>query len=287
MIPAAAYAEFRSCQWRSVALPLAAVVLAIAGITDAGAEEDDRFKLSAGGFSVFRYDSIISLTARSVGLGVSFSPEDSLDLDPKQTVVRLDGRYRFSERHALTFSWYSITSDGARLLEDDIEWVDLIGNQIVIPAGTGITSSLGYDIYKVGYLWSFYHNDKVELSVGGGLHLTAAEVRLNAATTVSSVGLRSAEATVPLPVVSFKMNYDITPKLDWYLQAELFSIALGDWDGTYSDVQLGMEYRVFQNLGLGIGLASSSLKLIEDTRSVRFDFENRVTGVYLFATGHF
>jgi hypothetical protein len=38
----------------------------------------DKLKISAGGYSVFKYGSTIALTSKPVGLGVAFSPEDTL-----------------------------------------------------------------------------------------------------------------------------------------------------------------------------------------------------------------
>jgi hypothetical protein len=67
----------------------------------------------------------------------------------------------------------------------------------------------------------------------------------------------------------------------------LFAISVGDWDGTYSDLQLGIEYHLLQNLGVGIGLGSNSLKVVEETSKSRFDFDNRISGVNLFIAGYF
>ena len=71
------------------------------------------------------------------------------------------------------------------------------------------------------------------------------------------------------------------------MQAEVFSISAGGWDGTYSDLQLAIEYRALQHLGFGIGLGSSSLKVAEETNKSRFDFDNRISGINLFVSGYF
>ena len=265
----------------AVAVILLFVILA----TTAGAEESDRFQLSAGAFAIFRYASTTSLTASRSGLGVSFSPEDTFGWDAEQTVLRLDGRYRFSARHRLNFSWYRIGSRGNRGLIQDISWLDRNGDSIVIPIGARVTSSLDYDILKVAYLWSFYHNDKVELSAGAGLHVTTISIDLTAESTSSGVDASRADTTVPLPVVSLDLSYNVTPKFNWYLLAQLFSIRLGDWDGTYTDTQIGMQYRAFEHLGFGIGIGSNSLSVTEETGRTRFDFQNRITGLHLFVTG--
>jgi hypothetical protein len=272
---------------RRIAVPLAFAAMILLGINDVYAQDNDKFKFSAGGFSVFKFNSSMSLTSTSVGLGVAFSPEDSLGWKGEQTVLRLDGRYRFTDKHALAMSWYRMSSDGDRSIQKDIEWLGRDGNVITIPVGANVTSSLGYDIVKFAYLWSFYHSDKVELSAGGGIHLTDIGVNLEASITNNGISASRADTTVPLPVISFRLGYKVTPKLNWFLQTELFAISVGDWDGTYSDLQLGVEYQLLQNLGVGMGLGSNSLKLLEVTNKSRFDYSNRITGANLFISTNF
>ena len=272
---------------RRIAMLLAFAAVILVCFSDIQAQENDKFKFSAGSFSVFKYNSSMSLTSTTVGLGVAFSPVETLGWTGEQTVLRLDGRYRFTNKHSLSMSWYRIASDGERSIQKDIEWLGRDGNVITIPVGASVTSSFGYDIVKLAYLWSFYHSDKVELSAGGGLHLTDIGVNLEASVTSSGVSASSAEMLAPLPVVSFRLDYNVTPKLHWFLQAELFAISTGDWDGTYSDLQLGIEYRLLQNLGVGMGLGSNALKVLEETSSSRFDYSNRITGINLFVSANF
>ena len=251
------------------------------------AQDYQKFKISVGGYSVFNYDSAISLTETNAGVGVSFSPRDTLGLDGEETVFRLDGRYRFNANHALTFSWYKISADSNKTLLEDIEWVDEDGNTIVIPTGTSVTSSLGYDIYKIGYLWSFYHSDKVELAAGAGLHLAEVGVGLTIDSGLFDAKLRTAKSNLPLPVLSFMLDYNVTPKFDWFLRTQFFALELGEWKGLYSDFQLGMEYDVFENFGVGIGLGSNALDITEDSDSIRFNFDNRIIGIHFFVSANF
>ena len=251
------------------------------------AQDDEKFKLSVGGYSVFNYDSAMSLTETNVGVGVSISPRDTLGLDGEQTVFRLGGRYRFNSNHALTFSWYKIASDSDKTLLDDIEWVDEDGNTIVIPTGTAVSASLGYDIFKVGYLWSFYHSDKVELAAGAGLHLAKVDVGMAIDSGLFDAELRTAKSDLPMPVLSFMLEYNVTPKFDWFLKTQLFALELGEWGGVYSDIQLGMEYQVFERFGVGVALGSDGLDVAQESDNVRFNFDNRVTGLHIFVSANF
>ena len=261
----------------------------IVAINPVQAEETvpDKFRIALGGYSVFRYDSLMSLTEANLGAGISISPEDTLGLKTEQSVLRLDGHYRFNKKHALTYSWYSISSDGNKSLEKEIDWIDDEGNAITIPIGASVDTSLDYDIFKVGYLYSFHHTDKVELAVGAGLHMTRIEVGLNAEATSLTREVRDVSTDLPLPVLSFALVYQVTPKFSWHLKSEFFALEFDKWDGRYTDTTLGMEYRFFKHVGLGIALAGNSLKVTEDTDDYKFSYDNRITGVLLNVAAYF
>ena len=266
---------------------LAAMLVATINLAHAEELVPDKFRISLGSYTLVRYDSTMSLTDPDLGAGISISPEDTLGLSTEQTVLRLTGYYRFSKNHALTYSWYSISSLGNKSLEEEFEWLDENGDTVTVPVGANIDTSLDYDIIKAGYLWSFHHTDKVELAAGAGLHVTRIAVGLNADTTNTGNNTRDISTSVPLPVFSFSLTYHVTPKFYWGLKAEAFALKFEEWDGIYTDSSLAMEYRAFENVGLGIGLNSNSLKITEDTSDYKFTFDNRITGVLLYAAAYF
>jgi hypothetical protein len=202
----------------------------------------------------------MSLADSSLGAGASINPSETLRLNLEQTVMRLDGYYRFTPVHALTYSWYKIKSTGNRTIDETFDWLDKDGNKIEILSR--VNTELEYDIYKLGYLWSFYHNDKVELSAGGGLNISRIIVGLDADTTLPPTSkAHGVKSTIPLPVLSFDLKYNVTPRFSWYVKSEVFAISIGDWSGTFTDNLLGMEYRAWKNIALGAGLGSNALRI--------------------------
>ncbi len=272
---------------RKSACILLAMFLVSSNLVHAEESVPDSFNISIGGYSVFRTDAALSLTDPDIGAGVSISPEDTLGLDTEQTVLRLTGYYRFNNEHALNYSWYRITSQGDKVLSEEFQWLDENGNQITIPVGAKVNSSLDYNIFKVGYLWSFHHSDKVEMAAGAGLHLTRIAVGLTTDSTRSGAGAQDVSLTVPLPVVSFAINYAVTPKFHWIIKGEVFALKFEDWNGIYTDMTLAMEYRTFKNIGLGIGLGSNSLNVTEETSEHKFVFNNQMTGVLMYVAAYF
>jgi hypothetical protein len=271
------------------ALPAVMTIAILMASGPALSDEQEKFEMFAGGYFVNQYHSVVSLTGTNVGVGISFSPRDTLGLDGEQNVFRMDGRYRFTPNHALTFSWYRISANSSKTLFDDIEWVDEDGNTVTIPTGTRVRSSLGYDIYKIGYLWSFYRSDKIELTAGAGLHLADVSLELGVDADVFDSELRRATSNLPMPVASFGLEYSVTPKFDWYLKSQIFALDLGEWSGLYSDFQLGITYQLFDHFGAGVAIGSNSLEVLReyDNDDVRFDFDNRVSGMFLFLSANF
>ena len=264
-----------------------ALFLVTTNVAHAKEKIPDQFRIALGGYAVVRYDSVMSLTEPNLGAGISISPEDTLGLDTKQSVLRLDGYYRFTKTHALTYSWYSISSDGNKTIEEEFDWIDENGDTITVPIGAKADTSLDYDIFKLGYLWSFHHTDKVAMSAGVGLHMTRIAIGLRTDTTSTGAEAKDVDTSLPLPVFSFSIVYNVTPRFYWRFKQEFFALEYDKWDGNYTDSTLGIEYRVLQNVGLGIALSSNSLKLIEDEDDYKFSYDNRITGVLLNVAAYF
>jgi len=250
-------------------------------------DEPDKFRIALGGYFITSFDSIVSLQEPNLGAGISLSPEDTLGMDHRQTVIRLDGYYRFNKAHALSYSWYSLSSTGSKVADTQISWIDRNGDEITIPVGAQVDSVFDYDIFKVGYLYSFYHSEKVELVVGAGLHVTRLELGLTAETTSSGIDASDVDVTAPLPVISLGLKYNVTPKFSWHIKSEVFAISYDEYDGTYTDATLGMEYRAWTNIGLGIGLGSNALDLNQTTSDYKLKYSNRLTGIHAYLAAYF
>ena len=52
-------------------------------------------------------------------------------------------------------------------------------------------------------------------------------------------------------------------------------------------IELAKEYRAFKNVGLGIGLNSNSLTITEDASEYKFVFDNRISGILVYAAAYF
>jgi hypothetical protein len=274
----------RARHFRMVAL------LAIFASATAGAQEPapDKFRLAIGGFNTSRVDSTLSLTGSDAGLGASISPRDTLGLEVESTVLRIEGYYRFNNEHSLTYAWYSLNSNGSKLIEEEFDWLDKDGNSITIPIGAQVNTRFKTEIFKLGYLWSFYRSDKMEVSVGGGLHTTRLTVGVDASVTnPPGSSVENVDSTLPLPVLSLAMNYRVTPKFGWYVKTEAFALEFDKYSGAYRDSIIGMEYRAWRQLGLGTALSFNSLNLEEADSTSKLRYGSSQTGLLVYLATYF
>lgn len=242
----------------------------------------DRWKIGLGGYALSDFDANITLEDTASGAGVSISPIETLGMSFDTTVFRIDGAYRINPAHSMLFSWYRISSTGYKVLGQDIEWDD-----ILIPATAEVSSELTYDIFKLGYLWSFYHNDKVELGVGAGVHVTRLSLTMNATHNGSSLDAQDVATTVPLPVLLFLITYRIDDHWRWYIDNQWFSLNFDSMHGTYNDSTLRLEYQAWDNVSLGFGVGVNNLFIEDSNADYTFKYRNRIAGGMLYVATNF
>jgi hypothetical protein len=215
------------------------------GANNTWAEEfPDKWAVRAGGFLVRNFDTTIRLDAKGAPVGTSIDFGDTLGGDLEVAVARVDGYYRFNPRHRLDLSYYRIERKGSRFVNVDIQW----GDQS-FSANDLFESEIDTGVLKLGYTYSFYHNDDVELGVSAGLHTSSMRASLS-----NSSGQSQAESiTAPLPVVGFLMDYHITPRWTAKLSTQYFAIDVWKVRGLLSDTLVATEYRFTRHLGAGLG----------------------------------
>ncbi len=207
-------------------------------------------------FGVFLSGTDSTVRIGSPGYGVSVDVEEVLALETTTTVFRTDGMWRFTDnlRHRIDASWFALRRNGSTTLGRDIT-ID----GTVIPTGSSVTTRFDLDIFKLGYSYSFFQDDRMDLAVGAGFFITPIGFELNATGAVNKYTAES--VTAPLPVVGLRADFAITPK--WMLKnsLDLFYIELGNFKGSLVDFKTAVEYNWFENFGIGMGVESFNLEV--------------------------
>jgi len=212
-----------------------------------------RFNLKLGG-SANTTDSSVRLGAKGVGLEVNV--EDALNLDTSTTSFFIEGYWRFMKRrrHRLDFSWLSFSRSGEAILGRDITIGDL-----PMLKGTQVNTNLDFDMYRVGYSYSFFQDDRIDLGVGVGLYILPVSFDITASGLVN--GAESESITAPLPVINLRADFAITPRWLLLTRFDLFYFEISNFRGGITDTSIAVEYNPFKNVGFGLKVNSFKMRV--------------------------
>jgi len=250
------------------------------------AEVNDKWKVNLGGMFVTNFDTRMQLGEKNIPLAIKLNTEDSLGMNSESSAFRFDGYYRFTETHSMNLSYFRARSDGYKSIDEDIEW-----DGKIISSGATVDSYFNMDVYKISYGYSFYHNEKIELMLTAGLHITSLDFGLTAdgtitdstTSSVASFYNSSQDVTLPLPVFGFKGEYTIIDKsLFISYKTDLFYIKYDVYKGSLLTSTINLEYHLMENVGVGIGYNTNEIYIKADDGDKTFEVENDLDGLMVY-----
>jgi len=237
------------------------------------AQDDEKFSVSLGVFITDRNsDTTIGVSGDPTGTPVDL--ETDLGLDKSDTVFRLDGYYRFNDKHRIDISAFDLSRTSTKTIEKDIDW-----NGTIYPIDTTVNGDFDLNIYKVAYTWAFMRRDKGYLGLTGGLYVADIGTRLSA----EGIGDRDGGGiTAPLPVVGLRGEYRFSEK--WTLRAsgEFFALEYDAFDGSLIDLYAGIDYQMFEHVAFGLGINSVRIDVGVDDADLTGNLDWRYDGGLLF-----
>jgi hypothetical protein len=169
------------------------------------------------------------------------------------TRFRIDGQWRFADRHKARFMWFSSSRSKSRTLEEEINW-----GEETFPVSAKVDGKFDFDVYELAYEYAFLRRDTYELSGTIGLHYTELSLSL-AADAASSGGTLTADIKeegsvgAPLPVIGLRGLWQL-PHHFWIdAQAQFFAISIDEYDGNLQDYKVMVNWQPKRWLGIGLG----------------------------------
>jgi len=239
----------------------------------AQADDDTKFSLSIGVFlthrnNTTRVDGTLGMDGTVVDL------EGDLGLNRSDSVFRVDGYYRFNQKHRLDFSVFDLSRSASKVIQKDIDW-----NDTLFPIDTTVDSDFDLAIYKIAYTWSFMRRDKGFLGLTAGLYIADFGTRLE----VEAIGaLESSDITAPLPVIGLRGQYDFTEKLSFRASGEIFALEYEDYSGSLYDIYAGLDYQFFKHVAIGIGVNAVKLNIGVSKDRFNGDIDWRYDGALVY-----
>lgn len=257
--------------------------LTVTTTTPAAKALPDRFMLRMGGYHARDANTILRLDANNVALGTTIDFAKNLGGETETTVGRVDGLFRFNDAHALTASWYNLSFNGTRTLDRSYQWGDN-----VLDVNARLDSDIEFDIYKLSYQYSLFHNDQAELGASFGFHVMQTSVGFAGSINGVAGSSTTKSVTAPLPVWGLFASYDFTPKLKTYYTYQVFNINYDDKvKGGIQDFLLGLEYRVIPNVGLGVAYNRFAANLEVEGDATTLYFDTNWNGGMLYGSVYF
>ena len=238
----------------------------------ADSHDDERFSVSLGAFFTDRdTDTRLDATA-TTGTDINF--ERDLALDSSDTVFRLDGYYRFGQKHRIDVSVFDLSRTASTPINRDIQYGDTL-----FSISTVVNTDVDLSIYKAAYTYSFLQRDKGYLGATAGLYVADTKASLSAPNVAQAA---AGDVTAPLPVIGLRGQYEFADRWTFRASGEFFFIEYEDIDGSLVDLYAGVDYRVIDNMSIGLAFNSVAIDVDSGDENFRGALDWQYTGGLLF-----
>jgi hypothetical protein len=269
---------------RKVTSLLSALALLGSGATRAGDFDplNDRFSLSLGTF-LLNTSTQIRIDG-TTGRGTELDTSRDLGIKDSDR-FRVDGYWRFAERHKLRVLYFDTTNSASKTLQRDIDVGDTI-----FPLNLTVNSKFQTRVTEIAYEYAFLRRDNYEISGTVGVHDLHFKFDVSAMQNNSSQTLqaaRDADVSGPLPVIGLRGLWRFNPKLYLDAQAQFFKISLDPYDGRLDDYNISLVWTPLKHFGFGAGYNEFVTHI--DVSADRFNgnLRWRYGGARIFVIGSF
>jgi len=255
----------------------AALLAAVSPAASAGDQPNlltDPFYFALGSF-ILQTDTEVRLDGK-LGEGTEFDWETTFGKGDA-TRFRVDGFWRFADRHKVRMLWFNNSTRSTRTFERDIIWDD-----VVYPASARITGEFDFDIYELAYEYAFLRRERYELAGTIGVHYTQFALALEGAgriegeQVVSGKVRREGSVGAPLPVFGLRGLWNLTRNLWLDASAQYFALSIDQYSGSVSDVRVALLWQPKKWVGLGLGYNAFGVDVDIDTS----DFKGSLNWTY-------
>jgi len=270
--------------FRAAAWPLRASVFALALLGASAAQAsplDDTFDLSLGAFILSTHTTVRAGgspgPAAPVEIGTPIDVERQLGISDR-TSFRLDGYWRFFERHKLRVMYFDESRSTDKSITDEI-----VFRGQTYSVNTQVGTSFKTLVAELAYEYAFLRGEHYELAGSLGIHELTFKLQLTAVgQNVNAQQSARADVTGPLPVIGVHYVWEFYPR--WSLDAmfQFFALKYQQYDGNLQDYTATVYYMPWKNFGFGAGWNEFRTNVNIDNASYDGNLTWRYGGLRLF-----
>ena len=185
--------------------------------------------------------------------GIDFS--QVFGTDANQTRFRAGALWRITQRQGLRFSYFDNDVTHTRNITQEITWGDNTYH-----AGAQVTAETKFQIYELGYEFSFLNARDYKIAATAGVHVEDFTLRLAGNATITNPdgtmrmvngATQSNSVTAPLPVLGLRGDWAATDHVYLDGSLQVFKISYQGIDGNWSDLWLGATWMFTNHFGIG------------------------------------
>ena len=246
----------------------------------------DKFLVSAGIYSPFKQVKFGADGTLPSGVIDDIDFDESFGLDGIQNTFTFNFIWRFSKNWSVSTDYFRIGSENKAILNEDIEW-----NGYTFQKGSQVKAGFGISLYKIFFGRVISRGNKHEFGGGLGIHAFNVDgfIEGNALIDDVSVGFEKSEVSVILPLPNIGFWYYYAPTKKWAFTAKMdwFGIKIGDISGVLWNINPGINYQIFENLGVSLNYKYISIAADVDKDTWNGDFNLGFQGPSFTITGNF
>jgi carbon monoxide dehydrogenase subunit G len=248
----------------------------------------NRFGLGVGGVRL-RFDTNFKFTEKASGVSVFVDGEGSLGLPEKETLPFLYGFYRFSQRHAIGFSYFQVKRE-ATLLQVN-ETTDFHLGDLTITAGANakVTLTDKSSFSYLSYNYTVFEDQRSFLFASFGLYAldltygleATGEFTLQGDPVVNGSYRQEASVFAPLPLLGIDAWYFFSPK--WALGTKISLVAgsFQEISALVTDTSVRAKYQFSKHVGFSFGITYFNAEVTIDQPDLKTEVHYGYDGVAL------
>jgi hypothetical protein len=187
---------------------------------------------------------------------------DDLKVSDTSTFFNGNLKWRFGKKRkwSLAGQYFSNNATGSAILEEDIEWDD-----VIFLEGTNVGAGVKLEVARLFLGRSFFKNAQNDFGLGIGLHILdlSAFIEGEAFINDGSSGFRRETQSISQPLPNIGGWYNYSPARNWLVHARVdwISANIGDYDGGLLNASVGVSYQAWRHVGFDLSWQYFNLNL--------------------------
>lgn len=242
---------------------------------------DSRLALSLG---VMQVGASTSLAVDSTAgfAGTDLNGEDELGLDRRRYEPKFDVAFRAGTRNRIFFDYFTLDRSNTTVL--GVGPVNY-GN-VVLLAGDPVTTDLSLRVLQLGYGYSFWHGEKLEIA--GILSINDTQIQSSVRVATLSRHIYDEQSLAgPFPTPGIDVTWAASKHFYFEGKARYLKLSIDHLEGSMSLYDVDAFYRLRPNIAFALGYTGTRADLISRKSNNGGSFDIDARGPELFVRVEF